>query len=72
MEVRILEVSPVDITHPDTVAPGTIIYADATYGLIVSCLNQQYLKINIVSIREGYLSGIKLFALGFGVGDAFD
>jgi len=72
MEVRILEVSPVDITNPNPVIPGTIVYADATYGLIVACLNLQYLKINIVSIREGYISGIKLFALGFRVGEVFE
>jgi methionyl-tRNA formyltransferase len=71
MEVRVLEVSAVDVNNPSPVAPGTIVYADTTYGLIVACLNQRYLKINVVSIREGFISGTKLFALGCQLGDVF-
>lgn len=70
-EVRILEVAPADVNTPDSFAAGTIVYADATYGLIVACINKQFLKINIVHTNEGYLSGIKLFNMGLKVGDCF-
>lgn len=70
-EIRILEVAPADVNTPDSFAAGTIVYADATYGLIVACINKQFLKINIVHTNEGYLSGIKLFNMGLKVGDCF-
>ncbi len=70
-EIRILEVAPADVNTPDSFAAGTIVYADATYGLIVACMNKQFVKINIVHTNEGYLSGIKLFNMGLKVGDCF-
>jgi methionyl-tRNA formyltransferase len=70
-EVRILEVAPADVNTADSFAAGTIVYADATYGLIVACINKQFLKINIVHTNDGYLSGIKLFNMGLKVGDCF-
>jgi methionyl-tRNA formyltransferase len=71
MEVRILEVSPITITDAAMTSPGTIIHADAVYGLVVSCLHQQYLRINIVHMQEGYFSGIKLFNMGLQKGEQF-
>lgn len=72
-EIKILEVSPVDLNdnNQSGVEPGTIVYADAVYGVIVACKQQQFLRINILSAREGYLSGIRLFALGIKGGDRF-
>lgn len=70
-EIRILEVAPADVNTTDIFAAGAIVYADATYGLIVACINKQFLKINIVHNNEGYLSGIKLFNMGLKVGDCF-
>jgi methionyl-tRNA formyltransferase len=55
---------------PET-EPGTVIYADALYGLIVSCNNKKFIRVNIISLREGYMSGAKLFALGVKPGDRF-
>lgn len=71
MQLKILEASPADLNNPNPTVPGAIVYADATYGLIVACLNNQHLKINVVHLREGYLSGVKLFGLGFKVGECF-
>ncbi|MBN9300010.1 MAG: hypothetical protein J0I41_23615 [Filimonas sp.] len=75
MQVSILEVSPasvnMDANNPQEIVPGTIVYADMVYGLIVACLNKQFLKINIVHTTEGYLSGTKLFSLGFNTGETF-
>jgi methionyl-tRNA formyltransferase len=71
MEVRILEVSPADIADGAETEPGTIIYADAVYGLIVACKNKEYLRINIVQMAEGYFSGTKLFGMGIRAGEQF-
>lgn len=71
-EVKILEVSPADVTDNTTVIPpGTVVHADALYGLIVACQHQKFLRVNIISAREGYLSGVRLFALGIKAGDRF-
>lgn len=71
-EVKILEVSPADVAdYTATITPGTVVHADALYGLIVACRHQKFLRINILSAREGYLSGMRLFALGIKAGDRF-
>lgn len=71
MEVRILEATPADIADAPEAAPGTIIYADAVYGLIVACKNKEFLRINIVQMQEGYFSGVKLFSMGIRRGEQF-
>lgn len=72
-EVRILEGSPAEIQLPEGAKPepGTIVYADALYGLIVACLENRFLKINILHMREGYFSGSKLFQMGIKAGEKF-
>ncbi|HTI60167.1 formyltransferase family protein [Mucilaginibacter sp.] len=72
-EIRILETSPAEIQlennfRPD---PGTIVYADAVYGLIVACRGSRFLKINVVHTQEGYFSGSKLFSMGVQAGEKF-
>lgn len=72
IQLAIVEVSPADVNNvtPDVV-PGTIVYADALYGLVVKCCDNQFLKINIVCMNEGYISGAKMFNLGFRSGEVF-
>jgi len=72
-EVRILETSPAEIQLQEGSAPqpGTIVYADALYGLIVACRDRRFLKINLVHMREGYFSGSKLFGMGVRPGEQF-
>ena len=71
-EIKLLEVAPTDLQGvPENTVPGTIVFADSLYGLIVACKNKQFLKINIASTKEGFLSGGKLFNLGIKVGDSF-
>ncbi len=72
MPLQILEVSPVDLNGDNQAQPGSIVYADATYGLIVACRDKKYLRINIVKLPEGYLSGVKMFGLGFQLGEVFN
>jgi len=69
MPMKILEVAAINVSNPADIAPGTIVYADATYGLVVACLQLQYLKISVVQIQEGYLSGLRLFSMGVRVGE---
>lgn len=72
MQVSILDTSFADITNPPgKTAPGTIIYADALYGLIVACKGEEYLRINTFCMPEGYLSGSKMFTMGFIAGEKF-
>lgn len=72
-ELRILEVSPAEIQLQEGFKPkpGTIVYADALYGLIVACIENRFLKINTVHMREGYFSGAKLFHMGIQSGEKF-
>lgn len=69
--VRILEVSPVDGKGEPHMAPGTIIHTDAT-GLYVQCLGSNILRINILKLSEGFITGFKLVALGLKKGDCFE
>ena len=70
-EIAVLEVAPADVADTLTVEPGMVIYSDALYGIIVACRDQRYLRINVLSMNEGYISGSKLFSLGVKAGDKF-
>lgn len=72
-EIRLLEVAPADMNATDggTADPGTIVYADTIYGLIVACRNKKFLKVNVAHLPEGYLSGSKLFGMGIKPGERF-
>ncbi|MBS1522306.1 MAG: methionyl-tRNA formyltransferase [Bacteroidetes bacterium] len=73
VELRILETSPAEIKTENgfRADPGTIVYADALYGLIVACREGQFLKINVVHTADGYFSGSKLFGMGIKTGVKF-
>lgn len=68
-EMRILEVSPVDMPPIPEQLPGKVVHADALYGLVIACRGQEFLKINVAHTQEGYLSGAKLFSMGVGIGE---
>ena len=68
-ELRLLEVSPVDMPPIPDQKPGTVVHADAIYGLVIACKGQEFLKINVIHMQEGYLSGTKLFSMGVGIGE---
>jgi len=70
-EVAIVEVSPAIINDIGAYEPGTIVYADANYGLFVACKYDSFLRINIVQTAEGILSGYKLIAIGIKAGERF-
>ena len=70
--LRIIEVMQIQVTNPADFAPGSIIHADANYGILVACKNTEFLRINIVQTAEGIFSGIKLAGLGIRPGDRFE
>ncbi len=70
--VRILEAAMVEVNTTEQFLPGTIVLADQQYGLIVACLHNKFINIQVVHVKEGYLSGIKLFQLGLTIGDSFN
>lgn len=71
-EMYVLEVTPVNLENTVEAKPGQIIHADSTYGLVVYCADSESVRITVVRTREGYLSGVKLFNLGFNAGHVFD
>jgi methionyl-tRNA formyltransferase len=73
-ELRILEAAPAEIKTENgfETMPGTVVYADAVYGLIVACRHDKFLKINIVHTADGYFSGSKLFSMGIKAGEKFN
>lgn len=70
-ELRILEVTPVTMETKIEAEPGQIVYADVIYGLVVACFGGDFLRITIAKTAEGYMSGVRLFNLGFVKGHRF-
>lgn len=70
-QVRIIEVSQVDSYGQEGIPAGTIVGIDGN-GLLVQCLNRVILKINIVQLFEGIVSGFKLAITGMKTGDSFE
>jgi methionyl-tRNA formyltransferase len=52
--------------------PGTIVAVDKGKGLLVKTCDGKILKINILYLQEGFLSGERLSAFGIKPGDCFD
>lgn len=67
--IRILEVTPANVGGSVNTPPGTIVYADQNQGAFVSCIGNEFLRINIVSCNEGILTSYKLSAMGLKAGD---
>jgi methionyl-tRNA formyltransferase len=72
-KIHLFEVAPADINNPndEQFPPGTIVHADLVYGLIVACINKQFIKINVAGMQQGYFSGSKLFNMGIKAGERF-
>jgi methionyl-tRNA formyltransferase len=52
--------------------PGTIIALDKENGLLVKTTDNRLLKINIIYLQEGFLSGWRLAEFGIKAGDCFE
>ncbi len=70
-EIRVLEVTPVTLDKKIEAKPGQIVFADSIYGVVVSCADKECIRITIAHTGEGYMSGVKLFNLGFTTGHRF-
>jgi methionyl-tRNA formyltransferase len=70
VSVKIIEVSPVS-DNKSTSTVGGIIQFENIEGCFVSCNDDKLLKINIISINEGIISGSKLLKLGLPDGSHF-
>ncbi len=69
---RILEVNLAQLNAPGAYAPGTVVHSDMNYGVFVACRDAQYLRLNVIQIPEGIMSGFKLPALGIAAGERFE
>jgi len=69
--VRIFEVSPVDGTGNAELPAGTVLQAGEN-GLFVQCINNSVIRINILKLNEGFMTGFKLAALGIQAGACFE
>jgi methionyl-tRNA formyltransferase len=71
MDIKLLEVTPAEINIGTEIEAGTIVHADVVYGLVVSCSDKKFIRINVLSLHEGYMSGVKLFSMGVKPGERF-
>lgn len=69
--IKILEVTPMDVTEDMKGEPGEIVYADLTYGPIVACADGEFVRITIANLGGAYISGVKLTNFGFLKGNKF-
>lgn len=69
--VRILEVSPADVSNAALLGPGTIVHSDPYDGLFVLCSDYKFLRINIIKTPEAIMTGFKIAALGIRKNDKF-
>lgn len=68
--MRLLDVNPAQV-EPEpgkTYAPGTIVHCSPENGIYVSCINDQYLRLNIISMTEGVFTDNRLAAMGNSAG----
>ncbi|MGI9650008.1 formyltransferase family protein [Chryseobacterium sp. RLHN22] len=69
--IRVVESTVINETSPQSEIPGTILSLDENNGLIVKCYNETQLRLDIIYIDEGFMSGHKLFAFGLKKGSRF-
>jgi methionyl-tRNA formyltransferase len=70
--LRIFEVTPMGGNEDMVGAPGEIVYADLTYGVIVACADGEFVRITIAQLGGAFISGVKLSSFGFLKGAKFD
>ena len=69
MQLKIAEMTPANSSHTFNASPGTIVIADQQTGLFVICKNEELLKIEIVMLEEGIITGAQLVQFGIKQGD---
>jgi methionyl-tRNA formyltransferase len=72
--IRVLAATPLPASSKPVfppITPGTVVSADPTTGLAVACGDGLHLRLDIVSLEEGYFTGAQLVGLGIGKGEKF-
>lgn len=62
--IRVIQSSIVSEENSTIATPGTIIKADKQHGIVVSCKNNTFLKLEVLSITEGIFTGERLSNFG--------
>ncbi len=71
--IRVLEVSMAMLGEgAPQHNPGTIVFADVGQGIFVQCIEGEFLRLNIIEMSEGVLSGFRMAALGVAAGEVFE
>ncbi|REE01718.1 methionyl-tRNA formyltransferase [Marinoscillum furvescens] len=68
--LRILEISPININmKPGEIPkPGMIVHSSNAHGIAVACADGLFIKLNIASVTEGFLTGNTLSNMGVQTG----
>ena len=68
--LRLLDVNPaqVQMEGGQTATPGQIVHASSENGIYVACINDQFLRLNILSLIEGIFTDNRLASMGVPVG----
>ena len=67
--LTVAELSDVDIK--ENKVPGTIVGLDDNTGLLIYCLDNKGIKINMIYTPEGFFTGLKLLDFGIQINDRF-
>lgn len=71
--IRVLEVSEMQVAQAKQMneEPGTIISINPQHGLLVFCKDKKVLRLDILFLEEGYMTGLGLQRLGVQPGERF-
>lgn len=71
--IRVLEVSLAMLGEgAPEYTPGTIVFADVSQGIFVQCIEGEFLRLNVIEMVEGVISGFRMAALGVRAGEVFE
>ncbi|KQS91785.1 formyltransferase family protein [Chryseobacterium sp. Leaf394] len=69
--IRVVEATVVVLEKKITQASGSVVTLDEHNGLIIKCNNETFLRLNIIYVDEGFMSGHKLLSFGIKKGSSF-
>ena len=69
--IRVVEATVVILGKKITQPSGSVVTLDEDNGLIIKCNNETFLRLNIIYVDEGFMSGHKLLSFGIKKGSSF-
>jgi methionyl-tRNA formyltransferase len=69
--IRIVEVTPADVGSAPLASGGAIVHSDPEQGIFVITQDRKFLRVNIIDMPDGVLTGFKLAVLGVRAGERF-